>query len=70
MSDGEEHESRCGNRSPCALLTLSVPLRPRRDGFSIELEARIWFAAPQRRDLRAMKTRPSMQSNSSDRSDD
>jgi hypothetical protein len=43
----------------------SVPLRPRRDApsfllyaFSIELEARIWFAVPQRRDLRAMKTRP------------
>jgi len=27
-------------------------------GFSMELEARIWFAAPQRRYLRAMKTRP------------
>jgi hypothetical protein len=27
-------------------------------GFSIEFEARIWFAAPQRRDLREMKTRP------------
>ena len=59
MSPGAE------NRSRCALLTLSVPLRPRRDapslllsGFSMELEARIWFAAPQRRDLRAMKTRP------------
>jgi hypothetical protein len=53
-------------RSRCALLTLSVPLRPRRDapslllsGLSMELEARIWFAAPQRRDLCAMKTRPS-----------
>src|SRR6516165_11288228 len=53
------------NRSRCALLTLSVPLRPRRDapslllsGFSMELEARIWFAAPQRHYLRAMKTRP------------
>jgi hypothetical protein len=40
-------------------------MRPRRDapalllsGFSMELEARIWFAAPQRRYLRAMKTRP------------
>ena len=59
MSPGAE------NRSRCALLTLSVPLRPRRDvpslllsGFSMELEARIWFAAPQRRYLRAMKTRP------------
>ena len=46
MSPGAE------NRSRCALLTLSVPLRPRRDapslllsGFSMELEARIWFAA-------------------------
>jgi hypothetical protein len=53
------------NRSRCPLLTLSVPLRPRRDapslllsGFSIELEAQIWFDATQRRDLRAMKTRP------------
>jgi acetamidase/formamidase len=27
-------------------------------GFSIEFEARIWFAVPQRRYLRAMKTRP------------
>src|SRR5262249_10493009 len=60
MNPGEE------NRSRCALLTLSVPLRPRCDapslllsGFSMELEAGIWFAAPQRRDLRAMKTRPS-----------
>src|SRR5262249_32240366 len=52
MSPGAE------NRSRCALLTLSVPPRPRRDGFSMELEARIWFAAPQRRYLRAMKTRP------------
>ena len=59
MSSGAE------NRSRCPLLTLSVPLRPRRDapslllsGFSIELEARIWFAAQQGRDLRGMKTRP------------
>jgi hypothetical protein len=59
MSPGAEYRSRC------LLLALSVPLRPRRDapslllsGFSMELEARIWFAAPQRRDLRAMKTRP------------
>jgi hypothetical protein len=59
MSSGAE------NRSRCPLLNLSVPLRPRRDapslllsGFSIELEARIWFAAQQRRDLREMKTRP------------
>src|SRR5262245_40751800 len=68
-SNHSQKESRCQtkrsmspgaeNRSRCALSTLSVPLRPRRDGFSIELEARIWFAAPQRRDLRAMKTRPS-----------
>src|SRR5262249_55933628 len=50
MSPGAE------NRSRCALLTLSVPLRPRRDapslllsGFSMEFEARVWFAAPQRR---------------------
>ena len=27
-------------------------------GFSMEFEARIWFAAPQRRYLRAKKTRP------------
>jgi len=59
MSPGAE------NRSRCALLTLGVPPRPPRDapslllsGFSMELEARIWFAAPQRRYLRAMKTRP------------
>jgi hypothetical protein len=59
MSSGAE------NRSRCPLLNLSVPLRPRRDapslllsGFSIELEARIWFAAQQRRDLCEMKTRP------------
>src|SRR5215471_17598866 len=58
MSPGAE------NRSRCALLTLSVPLRPRRvapslllAGFSMELEAKIWFAAPQRRYLRAMKAR-------------
>jgi hypothetical protein len=57
MLDEEEHES-AENRSRCALSTLSVPLRPRRDGFSIELEARIWVAAPQRHYLRAMKTRP------------
>src|SRR5262245_40385945 len=74
-SNHSQKESRCQtkrsmspgaeNRSRCALLTLSVPLRPRRDapslllsGFSMELEARIWFAAPQRRYLRAMKTRP------------
>ena len=56
MSSGAENRSRC---------PLSVPLRPRRDApslllsaFSIELEARIWFVAPQRRDLRVMKTRP------------
>jgi hypothetical protein len=45
----------CGpeNRFRYALLTLSVPLRSRRDapslllsGFSMELEARIWVAAP------------------------
>ena len=57
----------CGaeNRSRGSLLNPGIPLRPRRDapslllsGFSMELEARIWFAAPQRRDLRAMKTRP------------
>jgi hypothetical protein len=60
MSRGAE------NRSRCALLTLSVPLRPRREapslllsGFGIGLEARDWFAASQRRDLRAMKTSPS-----------
>ena len=61
MSDKEEPCAE--NRSRCALLTLSVQLRPGRDapslllsGFSIELEARIWFATPQRRDLREMKT--------------
>src|SRR6516225_4410443 len=75
-SNHSQKESRCQtkrsmspgaeNRSRCALLTLSVLLRPRRDapslllsGSSMKLEARIWFAAPQRRDLRAMKTRPS-----------
>jgi hypothetical protein len=67
MSDKEEHELRRGESFPmCApKLNPGVPLRPRRDapslllsGFSMELEARIWFAAPQRRDLRAMKTRP------------
>src|SRR6516164_7919106 len=65
MSDKEEHELGAENRSRCPLLNPSVPLRPRRDApslllsaFSIELEARIWFAAPQRRDLCAMKTRP------------
>src|SRR5215471_17664325 len=62
MSPGAE------NRARCALLTLSVPPRPRRDapslllsGFSMELEARMWFAAPQRRNLRAMKTDPALQ---------
>ena len=65
MSDEEEHELRCGESFPrsapkprrstatsarCSFLLLS--------GFSRELEARIWFAAPQRRYLRAMKTRP------------
>src|SRR5262249_14427437 len=47
------------------------PLRPRRDapflllsGFSIELEARIWFAAPQHRDLREMKQDPALQAKS------
>ena len=57
----------CGaeNRSRGPLLNPGVPLRPRRDapslllsGFSMELEARIWFAAPQRRNLGEMKTRP------------
>jgi hypothetical protein len=74
-SDQSQKESRCQtkrsmssgaeNRSRCPLLTLRVPVRPRRDApslllsaGSIELEARIWFAAPQGRDLRAMKTRP------------
>jgi len=31
MSDEEEHESRCGESFPMELLTLSIPLRPRRD---------------------------------------
>ena len=55
MSDKEEHELRRGESFPmCApKLNPGVPLRPRRDapslllsGFSMELEARIWFAAP------------------------
>ena len=65
MSDEEKHESRCGESFSMCALNLSVPLRPPRDapslllsGFSMELEARIWFAAPQRRYVRAMKTRP------------
>jgi len=68
MSDKEEHELRRGESFPmCApKLNPGVPLRPRRDapslllsGFGMELQARIWFAAPQRGYLRAMKTRPS-----------
>ena len=66
MSDEEEHESRCGESfSMCALdpqrstATSARALSLLLSGFSMELEVRIWFAAPQRRDLRAMKTRPS-----------
>ena len=65
MSDKEEHELGCGESFPMCLLTLrrstatsarcSFPLAIR---FSMELEPRIWFAAPQRRYLRAMTTRP------------
>jgi hypothetical protein len=67
MSDKEEHELWCGESfpRPAPSLNPGVPLRPRRDapslllsGFSMEREARIWFVAPQRRYLRAMKTRP------------
>ena len=65
MSDKEEHELRCGESFPRPAPKPRPPLRPRRDvpslllsGFSMELEARIWFAAPQRSYLRAMKTRP------------
>ena len=50
MSPGAE------NRSRGPLLNPGVPMRPRRDapslllsGFSMEFEARVWFAAPQRR---------------------
>ena len=62
MSDKEEHELWCGESFPRPAPKPRPPLRPRRDvpslllsGFSMELEARIWFAAPQRRYLRAMK---------------
>jgi hypothetical protein len=55
MSDEEQQSSGAANFR-CLPLNLSVSLRPRRDApslllsaFSIELEARIWFAAPQRR---------------------
>ena len=57
---------RCGESLPmCALnpqafhCDLGAMLLPScYPGSAWNLEARIWFAAPQRRDLRAMKTRP------------
>ena len=68
MSDKEEHESRCGESLPmCALhpqrstatsARCSFPLALL-SGFNMEFEARIWFPSPQRRYLRAMKTRRS-----------
>ena len=68
MSDEEEHESRCGESFPMCTLNpqrstatsarCSFPLALL-SGFNMELEARIWFASPQRRYLRAMKTRRS-----------
>src|SRR5215472_15957344 len=65
MSDKEEPELRCGESFPRAApkprrstATSARCSSPLLSGFSMELEARIWFAAPQRRYLRAMKTRP------------
>ena len=65
MSDKEEHELRCGEsfprsapkpqRSTATSARCPLPLAIRvQDGARGE----IWFAAPQRRDPREMKTRP------------
>ena len=72
MSDKEEHELRCGESFPrsapkpsashCDLGAMLLPsCYP---GSAWNLEARIWFAARQRRDLRAMKRDPALQAKS------